>query len=107
MLVCRGPRYLVVPTKHEGVYVSTFGPGPGLFALPVMIVLDLFTGDIAAHPQTLWHGAKFAASVAVAGSVVFVFFAALAFTGRWQALAVALAYGLGTSVWSISSQALW
>jgi len=107
VLTFHEPRYFLVPTAREGIYVSTFGPGPGLFALPVMAVLDIITGDLAAHPKALWYGAKFAAALAVAASAVFVFLTALAFTSRWKALIVALAYGLGTCVWSTSSQALW
>jgi len=47
------------------------------------------------------------ASALVAASAAFLFLVACGFVGRWKALIVALAYGLGTCVWSTSSQALW
>ncbi len=101
------PRYFLTPTRREGVYVSTFGPGPALAAVPVLGVLHLATGDVAAHPKALWYGGKFAAAALVAGSAVFVFLAVLPFTGLAWGLVIAAAYGLGTCVWSTSSQALW
>lgn len=100
-------RYYVVPSVREGLYVGVFGPGPGLAAVPVLGVLHLVTGDLVGSPRALWHGAKFVASAMVAASAVFVFLAALRFTGKRRALLVALAYGLGTCVWSVSSQSLW
>jgi hypothetical protein len=106
------PGYYIAPSIRGGradmsVCVSTFGPGAGLCAMPVFAVLHAASGDLAAHPQEMWHGAKVTASMLVAGSAVFIFFTCTAFVGRWKAFAIALAYGLGTCVWSTSSQALW
>jgi len=102
-----GPMYYLVPSVREGLYVNQYGPGAGLCGLPVATIMHLVTGDLAANTKALWYGAKFTASAMVAGSAVFVFLAGLAFTTRPRALLVAGAYGLGTCVWSTSSQALW
>ena len=91
----------------EVVFVNTFGVGAGLSALPVFAVLHVIFGDLENHPRLIWYGAKVVASMLVAGSAVFVFLAVLRFTTRRPALLIALAYGLGTCVWSLSSQTLW
>lgn len=101
------PKYYIVPSVHQGVYVNTFGPGAGLCALPVFAALDMITGDLAGHRKVLWYGGKFVAAAMTAGSAVFVFLIAAGFLKRRRALAVALAYGIGTCVWSTSSQTLW
>lgn len=106
-LTVLAPRYYLVPSVQSGRYVDTFGPGAGLTALPLFAVLRAAAGDLAARPRLLWYGAKWAASAAVAGSAALLFLAALALTDRRRALLVALVYGLGSAVWSISSQALY
>ncbi len=55
----------------------------------------------------LWRTGKLVASVLVAGSVAFVYLAARLLTGRRKSILIAMSYGLGTCVWSTSSQALW
>lgn len=100
-------KYYLVPSVKPGLYVNTFGPGAGLTALPLSFALDRLTGDLAASPRALWHGAKLVAAACVAASATLVFLTALAFTTRRRALALALAYGLGTCVFSVSSQALY
>ena len=102
-----GNAYYIVPSRLEGVYVNTFGPAPGICYLPVAAILKMVAGDLQSHLRVLWYGAKFTGSVFVAGSAVFVFLAALGLTDKYKALFSALAYGLGTCVWSTSSQALW
>jgi len=104
--------YYIVPSMKDGkpdrsVCVNTFGPGAGLCALPVSAVLHVATGDLGRNLKTLWYGAKFVAAVLVAASGALIFLTACEFVGWGKALAVALAYGLGTCVWSTSSQALW
>ena len=104
--------YYVVPTVRDGkpdrsVCVNTFGPGAGLCALPVSAVLHVTTGDLGKNLKTLWYGAKFVAAALVAASGALIFLTACEFVGWVKALAIALAYGLGTCVWSTSSQALW
>ncbi|MCP4249067.1 MAG: hypothetical protein GY778_18640 [bacterium] len=109
----QGGNYYVLESKRtdpntgEPLYVSTFGVGAGLTALPLFAALHLAVGDLAEHPKLLWYGAKSLASVLVAGSAVFVFLTAARYTRRKYALLLALSYALGTCVWSISSQTLW
>jgi hypothetical protein len=91
----------------ENEYVNTFGPGPGLLALPIFAVRNARTSDPFKRPRDLWFSAKVAASVFVALSVVFVYLACELLTSNRLAMLIAYAYGLGTCVWSISSQALW
>jgi hypothetical protein len=95
------------PATAEPLYVNTFGPGAAIAALPVLAPLRLAVGDLRAHPEALWFGAKLAASLLVALSAAFVFLTARRFLAAPWAAALALAYGLGTAVWSTSSQTLW
>jgi hypothetical protein len=107
------PRYFLVrtarpdPATGEVLYLNTFGPGAALAALPVLAPLRVLAGDLRAHPEVLWFGAKLAASLLVAASAVFVFLTARRWVEPRPAVALALAYGLGTAVWSTSSQTLW
>ena len=113
MLDLLGDDYYIVrtdlkdPSSPYELFVNTFGIGAGLSSLPVLGLLHLITGDLASDPAALWYGGKFVAAAMVAGSALFIYLAALAFTTRRRAVLVAITYGLGTCVWSISSQALW
>ncbi len=100
------PPYYVVTTR-SGRLVSRFGVGAPLSALP------FFAADMLVHggrisEQHAGAVGRFAAStlVALAAGMLFAAARALGAT-RLAALGVALAYGLGTSAWSIASQALW
>ena len=106
-LVVRGPRYLIVPSTLEGKYVSTFNPGSSLVALPFFATMQLFLGDLRTQPMEMWYGSKFVSAACVAGSAVFLFWSVLLFRSTFAAATIALCYGLGTSVWSTSSQGLW
>jgi hypothetical protein len=99
-------RYFLTPTRHEGKYASTFGLGAGLFALPIMGPVQLVT-DLENHVNLLWWLAKLTAALSVAGTVLFLYLAGIRFLSARSAAAVALAYGLGTCAFSVSSQALW
>ena len=103
------PLYYLIPSRFPGVYVNKYGLGAGLFAAPFVAAVYPFAPDIYdRRPSTLlWYTAKVAAASAVAGSAVFLFLAALAFARPSTAACLALAYGLGTCVWSSSSQTLW
>ena len=103
------PIYHLIPTRFSGVYVNKYGPGAGIFAVPFVAAVYPFTPHLYDGPSAavLWHATKVAAAAAVAGSAVFLFLAALAFVRPSTAAGLALAYGLGTCVWSSSSQALW
>ncbi|MCP4329921.1 MAG: glycosyltransferase family 39 protein [Alphaproteobacteria bacterium] len=102
------PSYFITPTRHEGVYVSTFGPGVGLFALPLVTAGYVLNGGLAGQNMALlWYLSKVVAALAVAGSALILFFIAQRHVSRKGALIVTGAYAFGTCVWSISSQALW
>jgi hypothetical protein len=100
------PRYYLVPTQYEGKYASTFGLGAGLFALPVMGPV-LWLTDLESRVGMLWWLAKLTAALSVAGAVFYVFLSASRFISARSAALVALAYGLGSCAFSVSSQALW
>jgi hypothetical protein len=112
-LVLRGPGYYLFPSRlidgrtGERLYANTFGPGAGLTALPVFASLRLVARDLRAHPKLVWYAAKFTASLLVAVSAGLLYLTMLRFTPARVALLSTLAFGLGTCVWSTSSQALW
>jgi hypothetical protein len=101
------PRYYVSASSREGEYVGIYGPGPGLAALPFYAAGELLWGDLRERRDVVaWLG-KVAAAAFAAASAAFVFLAAARRTTLRAASLLALAYGLGTCVWSQSSQALW
>ncbi|MFN0151200.1 MAG: hypothetical protein ACKVU1_10910 [bacterium] len=99
--------YYLVPSVRPNEYVGAFGPGAGLCALPVFAAIDLVSNSTHSSPAQIWYGGKLAASLCVAGSALLVFHTALLMTTVRRALVIALAYGLGTCVWSMSSQQLY
>ena len=99
-------RYYLAKTRRSEEYVNTFGLGAAMTALPVYAFLDLFV-DIESNRYWWWHGGALTASLLTAFAAVCVFLAARRFAGSLPALLPALAFGLGSCVWSISSQALW
>lgn len=101
------PLYYLAPTKKPGIYANTFGLGAGLLALPALAAVKPFSEPLDANPTRLWQVGKVVAAATVAGSAVFIFFTAFGFLGSRVAFLVAMIYGLGTCVWSTSSQALW
>ena len=98
--------YYLAGTIRPDQYVNTFGIGAPLAGLPVYAVLDLFV-DIEANRYWWWHGGALTASLLTALSAVFVFLSACRFVKPLPAFLVALAFGLGSCVWPVSSQALW
>ena len=101
------PLYYLVPTRYPGKYANTFGLGAGLFALPVVAPVRALVIDLGSRVDLLWWLAKLAAALSVAGGVLFLYGAASRRLSYRSAAVVALAYGLGTCAFSISSQALW
>ena len=99
------PYYLSATTRPD-VYVNTFGLGAALAGLPVYALLDLFV-DIEADHFWWWHGGALTASLLIALAAVCVFLAARTIVRPLPALLVALAFGLGSCAWPVSSQALW
>jgi hypothetical protein len=103
------PNYYLMKTRYPGVYADRYGVGAGLFAVPFVAVVYPFARDLYDRSSVgiLWYTTKVAVACAVAASAVLLFLAALPFLRPGTAVWLALAYGLGTSVWSSSSQALW
>ncbi len=99
-------QFCVVRSVRPGLFVNTFGIGPGLVALPIFAVLMAASDDLASDAAAQWYGGKFVGALTVSVSAIFVFLAAALFLRRRSAALLALAYALGTCVWSTSSQAL-
>jgi hypothetical protein len=70
-------------------------------------LVRLFSGDIKGNSALSWKTGKLAASAFVAASAVLIFLIGIRFVSPVAAAALALAYGLGTCAWSVSSQGLW
>ena len=107
VLVPRSPMYSFVQTTSPGRCVGIYGPGAGLFALPVYASIALFVDHLDERRWWIFYGGKFAAAALAAGSVVFVYLASLLLASRTSSVLVALTYGAGTCLWSEGSQALW
>jgi len=103
------PCYFLMKTRYPGVFANRYGPAAGLFAVPFAAAVYPFARDFYDRPSAaiLWFCGKVAASCAVAASAVLLFLAALPYLRRGTAVWLALAYGLGTCVWSAGSQTLW
>ena len=99
--------YYLSRTTQPGVYVTSYGAATGLSALPFVAAVYPFVPDLPTRTSLLWLLSKLAASCAVAGSAFFLFLVAADHVRRSTAIAITLLYGLGTCVWSQSSQALW
>jgi hypothetical protein len=95
------PYFLVYRGGH---YLSAYGPGPAVLALPVYAPAIL-----AGAPPAAWAARleKLSASLITALSVVLLFQALRPLASLRWALAISLVYALGTSSLSVSSQALW
>ncbi len=100
-------RYYIVKSESRGVYLSAFGPVPGLTMLPIATVVYLLDNEFGDKSRLRLSVAKLHAASMVAGCVLCVFFIGLVFTRRSLAILVALAYGFGTSALSVASQNLW
>lgn len=108
-----GPRYFLLPTIRQRVgtgeplFAGAFGPATGLTALPAAAAARLFGSELQRDPFAVFRVAKWTAAFLTAGSVALVFLTALAFASRAHAILLAATYGLGSCVWSVSSQSLW
>jgi hypothetical protein len=104
--------YLVRTIRHhsatgEPLYVSTFGPIPGLTAVPVAALAAVAGMRLWENQAAVWGAAKLTASLLVAASAALIYLSAAAFVSRRRALLLAAAYAVGTCVWSLSSHSLW
>jgi hypothetical protein len=101
------PMYYLVSTRHAGQYANTFGVGAGLTSLPMVAPVRLFVHDLANRPELLWWLGKVTAALSTAATVLLLYFAGRHRVSPLGAALLALAYGLGTCAFSVSSQALW
>ncbi len=98
------PYYLIASHDRRHAY-STFGAGSAATAFPIY-----FFPMLLKKKWTWWETvalAKVAASLMVAFSCLFLFLALKHWLSENKAFWLTLIYGLGTCVWSISSQELW
>ena len=100
------PPYYLAPTVHPGRYANVFGIGAALPVLPVYAALNLVT-DLASNHVLWWHSTKVTASLLTAGAALFIFLTMRRFVPPLPAALGALAFGLGTCAWTLSSQVLW
>lgn len=98
--------YNLVPSQRDGLYVSQYGPGTGLTALPVVAVARTLVGDLMDRRRVLATVCRAVAAACVALSAVLVFLTARRFVATGPALVLTAAYAVGTSVWTTSSQSL-
>ena len=101
-----GERYFITKSLRPDLYVGNYGLGPPLCLAPFFAAAKLFVDDLESHNTFLWYSSKTIASLFVAASAVFVLLTAMRFVGRKAALIISLTYGLGTCVWSMSSQTM-
>lgn len=97
----------LVPSVQEGRYVSTFGPGPAIVALPAYAIVEQWFGDLTERPRLFWYTGKVVAAACIAGAAVVVFLTLLRLGTFAQAAVCALVYGLGTAAWTTGSQGLY
>jgi hypothetical protein len=91
--------------ERDGRLLSSYPVGGPILATPVYAVFELISGIDDLLDFRL--AAKLSAALMVALSVGFVFLIIQSLAGVRAAWVLSLAYGAGTSAWSIASQALW
>jgi hypothetical protein len=91
----------------ERLFVSQYGPGAGLTAAPVALALRAVWGEFRGDPVAVGLAGKIAASLLCALTAALIFLVLRTWAQFAAAVGLALAYGLATTVWSASSQALW
>lgn len=96
------PYYISFSNGH---YVSSYSPWPAMLSVPVYAV-PLLTGALDS-PKSIMQWAKISASIITALSVVFLFLALCELVSIGWATVIALIYAVGTSAFSVSSQALY
>lgn len=106
-LVFNGPRYYVVESPKRHVYVSTFGPVPGVMVLPFFA--PFYALDHAVHTKMALRAsiAKLGSGSMVALTAAMILLAARRFAGLRYSVLLALVYGLGTCAFAVSSQNIW
>jgi hypothetical protein len=102
-----GARYFVIKSPIREAYVCTFGVIAGLSMTPLAAALAAFHPDFLRSEHLKLSAAKLHASALIALSALLLFWLGRRFVPPRYALLVALAYGLGTCVWAVSSHTLW
>lgn len=97
----------IVKTTKPGVFLNCFGMGGAITAAPAFAVGQLLFGPLEQKPELLDRLAFTQGSVLVAVSAVFLYIALCSMLTRPLALLLAIAYALGTCVFSTSSQGMW
>jgi hypothetical protein len=92
-------RYFLTQTPAPGSYVGIFGPGPGLLAAPVYAVVGPFVDSLWNSPRAVWWCAKFAASLMVAASAVFVLLTAARFARSARLVSLGARPEHGLAAW--------
>jgi hypothetical protein len=98
---------VLVPTRFAGRYGNCFGMGPAMSAVPIALAAHQVVGPLNRRPDWLFALGKLVASSYVATSAALVYLICRLFTRRAFSLVIAVAYGIGTCAWSVSSQSLW
>jgi len=101
------PLYALTPSTREGRYVSIYGPGAGLSAVPYFGALALIKGNWRENSRILWGEARVFASACIAGSAVVLYFTLMLLLPQGPSIALSLLYGLGSCVWCEPTQMLW
>lgn len=101
------PHYHTVLSPKRHVYVSAFGPIPGLTFTPLVAVLRALDPAFGINTLLLLSAAKLHAALLVAASCAALYLTSVRYLSQNRALLVAATYGLGTCAWSIASQTIW
>ncbi|MFO8072549.1 MAG: glycosyltransferase family 39 protein [Polyangia bacterium] len=97
------PYYL---RERDGHYYSAYTPAPAVLAVPIYLVA-VIAGFDAGSTEDVALLERLAAALICALSVALLYLAARQRASLGWSLVVALTYGLATSTYSTSSQALW
>jgi hypothetical protein len=100
------PRYYLIPSERRGEYLSSYGVGAGLSALPLVALTQVVYGDLRERHEVLWPLAKTIAALFTAAAAVLLYLTARRWVSPLPATLLAVAFGLGTCMWSAASQAL-
>lgn len=97
----------IAPTNSPNLYLSCFGVGAALTSAPAFAVAQAWYGRLDRLPDVLDRVAFAEGSILVAVSGMFLYLALRRQLPPVQSGTLVLAYGLGTCVFSTSSQGLW
>lgn len=90
---------------RNGHYVSAYPPWPALLAVPIYAAPML--AGVTNSRESILHLAKVSAAIITDFSVLFLFLALCEMVSVPWAAVIAVVYALGTTAFSVSSQAFW